>query len=161
MADSVKFKRGKEEIMNIMKLTPSFSPEKMVEIIENFPSQMKAIASQLSSYNEGPFPLDHDDFLPWELIGFPRFLSTLPACLGLPENYDQHGQPLDEEEQETWRERGDYVVMVKSLEHADNLLSTGLSSKRMQTTAYAYRAYTCTGKLGTYDRVIEELTRQA
>lgn len=119
-ADNVKFKRGKEEIMNIMKLTLSFPPEKMVEIIKNFPSQMKAIASQLSSYNEGPFPLDHDDFLhsnimvnednfdvtgvidwegactvPWELIGFPEFLSTLPACLGLPENYDQHGQPLD------------------------------------------------------------------
>lgn len=35
----------------------------MVEIIENFPSQIKALASRLSLCNEGPFPLAHDDFL--------------------------------------------------------------------------------------------------
>lgn len=35
----------------------------MIAIIDNFPSQVKAMASRLFLCNEGPFPLDHDDFL--------------------------------------------------------------------------------------------------
>ena len=160
------------------------SAERMITIIDNFPLQIKAIASQLSLYNEGPFPLDHDDFLhsnimvdeesfnvtgiidwegactvPWELIAFPDFLTAMPVSFDLPENYSQdgQGQPLDEEVQETWREREAYIEMVKSVERQDSLLSACLSSKRSQAIAYSYGAYTCVGKLGAYDRVIEDL----
>ncbi len=37
--------------------------EQMVAIIDQFPSQIKAMASRLSASNEGPFPLCHNDFL--------------------------------------------------------------------------------------------------
>jgi hypothetical protein len=182
-ADSVKFKWDKETITRMMQRAP-IPAERMIAIIDNFPSQIKAMASQLSLCNEGPFPLDHDDFLhsnimvdensfdvtgvidwegactvPWELIAFPDFLAAMPVSFDLPENYSQDGQPLDEEVRETWRERGEYIEMVKSVEVQDSLLSACLSSKRSQAISYLYGAYTCVGKLGTYDRVIEELER--
>lgn len=37
--------------------------EDMISIIQSFPSRVKAMASRLSEHNDGPFPLDHDDFL--------------------------------------------------------------------------------------------------
>lgn len=158
--------------------------ERMIAIIDNFPAQIKGMASQLSRRNEGPFPLDHDDFLhsnimvdektfdvtgiidwegactvPWELIGFPDFLTALPVSFDLPQHYGPDGQPLDEDVREAWHEREQYVEMVKSAEREDSLLSSCLGSKRSQTIAYVYGAYTSVGKLGTYDRVIEELKR--
>jgi hypothetical protein len=95
--------------------------------------------------------------VPWELIAFPDFLTAMPVSFDLPDKYDQDGQPLDEELRERWREREAYIEMVKSVELQDSLLSTCLSSKRSQAIAYSYGAYTCIGKLGFYDRVIEEL----
>ncbi|CAL5869109.1 uncharacterized protein PFLUO_LOCUS3337 [Penicillium psychrofluorescens] len=182
-ADSVKFKWDKETITRMMQRGP-IPAERMIAIIDNFPSQIKAMASKLSLFNEGPFPLDHDDFLhsnimvdensfdvtgvidwegactvPWELIAFPDFLAAMPVSFDLPQNYGQNGQPLDEEVRETWRERGEYIEMVKSAELQDSLLSACLSSKRSQAISYLYGAYTNVGKLGTYDRVIEELER--
>ena len=89
--------------------------EQMLAIIKNFPSQIKAIASRLSLSNGGPFPLDHNDFLhsnimvdgnsfdgtgiswedactvPWEIIAFADFLTTMPASFDLPHKYDQDG----------------------------------------------------------------------
>ncbi|KAJ5562903.1 hypothetical protein N7461_001664 [Penicillium sp. DV-2018c] len=180
-ADSVKFKWDNETITRMMERAP-ISAERMITIIDNFPQQIKAMADRLSLCNDGPFPLDHDDFLhsnimvdeesfdvtgiidwegactvPWELIAFPEFLSCMPASFNLPENYDQDGLPVDEEVRETWREREAYIEMVKSVEDQDSLLSACLSSKRSCAIAYSYGAYTSVGKLGTYDRVIEEL----
>jgi hypothetical protein len=156
--------------------------ERMLAIIENFPSQIKSIASRLSSCDEGPFPLAHDDFLhsnimvdekyfdvtgiidwegactvPIELLAFPEFLTAMPISFDLPQKYDQDGQPFDGELREVWRERGEYIEMVKSAELSDSLLSTCLSSKRSQAISYSYGAYTCVGKLGFYDRVIKVL----
>ncbi|KAJ5713874.1 uncharacterized protein N7483_011055 [Penicillium malachiteum] len=157
------------------------SAEQMITIIENFPSQIKAMASRLSLCNEGPFPLDHDDFLhsnimsfdvtgiidwegactvPWELIAFPEFLSAMPASFDLPDKYDQNGYPLDEESRERWRERQEYIEMVRSAELQDHLLSDCLSSKRSQVISYVYGAYTGIGKMGLYDQVLEELRRE-
>ncbi|KAJ5145996.1 uncharacterized protein N7515_000560 [Penicillium bovifimosum] len=183
-ADSVKFKWDKETITRMMQGAP-IPAEQMVASIENFPSQIKAMASRLSSCNEGPFPLDHDDFLhsnimvdedtfdvtgiidwegaytvPHELIGFPEFLSCMPASFDLPQNYDQDGQPVEEFVRERWRERGEYIEMVKSAELQDSLLSACLSSKRNQAIAYCYGAYTSVGKLGLYDQVILEIERE-
>lgn len=39
------------------------SAEDMISIIEKFPLQIKAMVSCFSEHNEGPFPLNHDDFL--------------------------------------------------------------------------------------------------
>ncbi|KAJ6114301.1 hypothetical protein N7486_000079 [Penicillium sp. IBT 16267x] len=182
-ADSVKFKWDKEAITRMMQKGP-IPAERMIAIIDSFPAQIKAMASRLSSCNEGPFPLDHDDFfhsnimvdensfdvtgiidwegactVPWELIAFPDFLAAMPVSFDLPQNYGQDGQPLDEEVQETWREREEYIEMIKSAELQDSLLSACLSSNKSQAIAYTYGAYTSVGKLGAYDRVIEELER--
>ena len=157
----------------------------MIAMIDQFPSQIKAIAGRLSTSNNGPFPLCHDEFLhsnimvdedsfdvtgiidwegactaPWELIAFPEFLQAMPASFDLPEKYDIDRQPLEEDVRQTWRERREYIEMVKSAELEDNLLSTCLGSNRSQALAYAYGAFTSIGKLGFYDRVIEELERE-
>ena len=83
--------------------------ERMLAIIENFPLQIKAMASRLSSCDEEPFPLQHDDFLysniivdessdvtgiidwegactvPYELIAFPGFLTAMLSPSTCPE----------------------------------------------------------------------------
>ncbi|CAG7961519.1 unnamed protein product [Penicillium salamii] len=180
-ADNVKFKWDKETITRMMQRGP-IPAERMLAIIEDFPSQIKSIASQLSLCDEGPFPLAHDDFLhsnimvdennfdvtgiidwegactvPIELLAFPEFLTAMPISFDLPQKYDQDGQPFDEELRELWRERGEYIEMVRSAELSDSLLSNCLSSKRTQAIAYSYGAYTCVGKLGFYDQVIKVL----
>ncbi|CAG8275753.1 unnamed protein product [Penicillium olsonii] len=183
-ADSVKFKWDKATITRMMQRGP-ISAEQMIATIENFPSQIKAIASRLSVCNEGPFPLAHDDFLhsnimvdehsfdvtgiidwegaftvPYELISFPDFLAVMPTSFDLPEKYDRDGQPLNEKLREKWRQRGEYIDMVKSAELKDCLLSACLSSRRSQAIAYLYGAYAGFGKLGFYDRVMTELERE-
>ncbi|KLU91764.1 hypothetical protein MAPG_10713 [Magnaporthiopsis poae ATCC 64411] len=99
--------------------------------------------------------------VPWELIAFPEFIQAMPVSFDLPQKYDRDGQPLDEEARQTWRERQEYVEMVRSAELEDHLLSTCLGSNRSQALAYAYGAFTSTGKLGFYDRVIEEVERES
>ena len=184
-ADKAKFKWGEETIRRVMQRGP-VPAEEIIAIIDQFPSRIKAMASRLSTSNEGPFPLCHDDFLhsnimvddksfnvmgiidweractvPWELVAFPEFLQAMPVSFDLPQKYGRDGQPLDEELRQTWRERREYVEMVKSAERGDNLLSTCLASKRSQALAYAYGAFTSIGKLGFYDRVVEELERES
>jgi hypothetical protein len=51
--------------------------------------------------------------------------------------------------------------MVRLAELEDYLLSTCLSSNRSQALAYTYGAFTSIGKLGFYDRVIEEVERES
>lgn len=160
--------------------------EQMIGIIGQFPAQIKAMASRILATNNGPFPLCHDDFfhsnimideadssvtgiidwegactVPWELIAFPEFLQAMPASFNLPHKYDREGQPLYEEVRQTWRERQEYIKMVKSAEREDKMLSTSLGGDRSQALAYAYGAYTSIGKLGFYDRVVEQLEREA
>ncbi|KAL4886415.1 kinase-like domain-containing protein [Aspergillus karnatakaensis] len=181
-AKKVKFQWDRETIIRMMRMQNApISAEQMVEMIEEFPLQIQAIASRLSLYDTGPFPLAHVDFfhsnimvdgnfdvtgiidweractVPWELIAFPAFLRAMPVSFDLPEHYDHHGQPLDNDLREVWRGRKDYVDMVRSMECADSLLSTCLSSKRGQAIAYVYEAYSHNGKFGFYDRVMEEL----
>jgi hypothetical protein len=179
-ADSVIFQRDDKTIEAMMQRS-EIPAKQIVSIIKEFPSQIKAMASRLSASNEGPFPLCHDDFLhsnimvdenfcvtgiihwegactvPWELVAFPEFLQAMPPSFDLPQKYDAHGQPLDEELRQTWRERQDYTEMVRSAEVGDNLLSTCLGSNRSQALAYAYGAFTSIGKLGFYDKVIRRV----
>ncbi|KAF6805163.1 hypothetical protein CMUS01_14685, partial [Colletotrichum musicola] len=126
-AATAKFKRGKEEIAQILQRVGPISAEEMVKIIEEFPSQIRNTAAHLPfpTCNEGPFPLDHDDFLhsnimvdeasfevtgiidwkwawtvPWGLMGYPDFLRAMPRSFDLPQHYDENGQPLEEDVKE-------------------------------------------------------------
>lgn len=183
-ADTVKFKWDKETVTRMMQRGP-ISAERMIAIIKDFPLQIKAMADRLSLYNDGPFPLSHDDFLhsnimvdedsfnvtgiidwegactvPWELITFPEFLEVMPPSFDLPQHYDLNGQPVKESVKETWRERQEYIEMVKSAEQEDVMLSACLGNKRSQALGYSYGAFTSIGKLGFYDRVIEEMEKE-
>ena len=102
----------------MMQREPPILAERMIAIINEFPSQIKAMASRLSARNNGPFPLCHDDFLhsnimvdensfditgiidwegactvPWELIAFPEFLQAMPASFDLLSNTTEMGNP--------------------------------------------------------------------
>ncbi|KAF6831962.1 hypothetical protein CPLU01_06479 [Colletotrichum plurivorum] len=182
-AATAKFKRGKEEIAQMLQRAGPISAEEMVKIIEEFPSQIRDMAAHLPIPNEGPFPLCHDDFLhsnimvdeasfevtgvidwegawtaPWGLVGYPGFLECMPPSFDLPQHYDEDGQPLEEDVKETWRERREYLEMVREAEgDGDALLSTALGSSLNQALAYTFGAFFSIGKLGFHDRVAAEL----
>lgn len=88
-------------------------------------------------------------------------MLKISASFDLPQKYDENGQPIDEELKERWSSRQSYIEMVRSAELEDTLLSTCLASKSCQTLAYTYGAYTSIGKLGFYDRVVEELEKES
>ncbi|KAL2755378.1 hypothetical protein ACRALDRAFT_211377 [Sodiomyces alcalophilus JCM 7366] len=152
-ADSVKFKWNEDTIRRMMQGGP-IPAEEMISMIQSFPSRIKAMAGRLSAHNEGPFPLHHADFLhsnimvderhfdvtgiidwegactvPWELVAFPDFLQAMPPSFDLPENYDEHGQPIDDDLKETWTWREEYTYMVRSAELKGRMLSSCLASK--------------------------------
>ncbi|KAK0722970.1 hypothetical protein B0T26DRAFT_740038 [Lasiosphaeria miniovina] len=179
--DTVRFKWDRETIGRMTQQRSPIPAERMVTIVEQFPSRIKAMASRLSAShthtNDGPFPLCHDDFtvtgiidwegactVPWELGAFPEFLQAMPASFDLPHRYDalaeDGGQPLDGQVRQMWRERCEYVDIVRAAEDKDSLLSKCLASARSQALAYAYGAFASTGKLGFYDRLMDEVERR-
>ncbi|KAI0160733.1 kinase-like domain-containing protein [Xylariaceae sp. FL1272] len=180
-AEKAIFPYGKDKILQMMGGGPA---QQVLDAIYEFPSQIKSLASELSSStnNRGPFPLVHGDFyysniivddnfktigiidwagsctLPWELVTFPAFLRSMPPSFGSPENYDANTMPLDPEERQRLKEQQDYVHMVQSAERNDNALSTCLKDTKRLGLSYAIMSYE-TGKLGFYDRVLDEWTR--
>ncbi|KAI1318087.1 kinase-like domain-containing protein [Xylariaceae sp. FL0255] len=170
------FPSTKDEILQMMKGGPA---EEVLTAIDEFPSRIRKMASRLSRNDHGPFPLCHADFLhsniivdenfkvlgiidwegactlPLELVAFPSFLNAMPITFDSPGNYDKNKQPVDDEERQRWKDRNDYVQMVKSAENQDNVLSTCLSYENGLALAYSLMAYT-RGKLGFYHKVLDE-----
>lgn len=161
--------------------------EEVLRSIAEFPQMLGAAANRLSICDEGPFPVSHRDLLhsnivvdgdygilgvidwegactvPWELVEFPLFLSTVPVVMDAAWNYDREGVPLDEETRRTWRERREYVGRVRRVEEvegSDDMLSRTLANQNGQNLAYEMRAYLEPGKLGFYHRVIEAFDSQ-
>ncbi|KAK8859544.1 protein kinase-like protein [Apiospora arundinis] len=176
-AACIKFPLSDGRIRELMGRGPT---EEILRAIHEFPSQIKAMSSRLSQTDRGPFPLCHGDFLhsnmivnedfelaavidwesastyPLELVEFPSFLKVMPVQFGSSGDYDKDGLPLDEEEKQKWKERQDYLQMVKSFEDKDHVLSTCLGNEKSLALAYCMMAYS-NGKLGFYDRVVNEL----
>lgn len=156
--------------------------DQVLTAINEFPSRIKGMASQLSYNDHGPFPICHADFfhsniivkenfevlgiidwegactVPLELITFPRFLNAMPVSFDSPGNYDEDKQPLDEEEKQRWKDREEYVQMVKLAENKDSVLSKCLSNEKGLALAYCMTTYEA-GKLGFYDKVLAELEK--
>ncbi|KAL5330797.1 hypothetical protein ACEPPN_000320 [Leptodophora sp. 'Broadleaf-Isolate-01'] len=178
------FPKSATEIRRSMKNGPV--NEVLMSIVE-FPLKVKAVASRISSHDSGPFPVWHRDFLhsniivddryrilgvidwegactvPWELVEFPLFLSTVPLPMDAPWNYDQNGEPLDENTRQTWRERKEYIeraVRFETIEGIDDKLSTTLNNQTLQNLAYAMRVYAGLGKLGFYHKVMEPFEKK-
>ncbi|KAG8406703.1 hypothetical protein J3458_021039 [Metarhizium acridum] len=178
-AENAKFPREQDEILRLMGRGPA---QQVLQAINEFPSQIKEMASQLSQHNNGPFPLYHGDFLhsnmivnesfevmalidwegactlPQELIGFPGFLDTMPVQFGSSESYDADGMPIDKEERQRRTYQQAYVQMVREIECNDDILSTCLSNKKGLALAYSIMAYR-NGKLGFYNKVLHEHVR--
>ncbi|PVH69779.1 hypothetical protein DL98DRAFT_438310, partial [Cadophora sp. DSE1049] len=178
-AAHAKFPKSRTEIQRSMKNGPV--NEVLTAIVE-FPLKVRAVANRVSSCDGGPFPVSHRDFLhsniivnqnygilgvidwegactvPWELVEFPLFLETVPFPMDASWNYDENGEPLDEETRQRWRERKEYVERVARFEAAeqiDDKLSATLNNQNFQNLAYTMRVYLDPGKLGFYLRVIE------
>ncbi|XMA14002.1 hypothetical protein WAI453_006793 [Rhynchosporium graminicola] len=172
------------EIRESMKNGPV---DEVLMSITEFPLKVKEFASRLSSNDSGPFPVSHQDFLhsniivndryrilgvidwegactvPWELVEFPLFLSTVPLPMDAPWNYDQDGEPLDEDTRQTWRERKEYIeraVRFEIIEGIDDRLSATLNDQTLQNLAYAMRVYSDIGKLGFYHKVMEPFEKK-
>ncbi|KFY68165.1 hypothetical protein V498_10727 [Pseudogymnoascus sp. VKM F-4517 (FW-2822)] len=178
-AAKAEFPKSRDMIQQSMENGPV---NEVLSSITKFPNRIKALASRLSSCDNGPFPLWHPDFLhsniivdesysvlgvidwegactlPWELLEFPLFLETVPFPMDAAWNYDEDGQPLNEATRRRWQERKEYVDKVASAEvskQIDNKLSTILDNQDVQNLAYAVRVYHDPGKLGFYDKVLE------
>lgn len=117
-ATKAKFLKSRDLIQKSMK---NGLVNDVLSLIREFPHRIKALASRLSSYDNGPFPVQHLDFLhrniiinesyrvlgvidqegactiPQELVEFLLFLETVPFPIDASQNYDDNGQPLNED----------------------------------------------------------------
>lgn len=156
--------------------------EEVLASVNEFPSLVDALAGSLSSRDHGPFPLYHPDLrhsnimvdeefqvlaiidwegastVPWELIEFPLFLAVVPRAMDVAWNYDELGQPVDPDTKLTWRERAEYVEMVREAEstkRTDAALSKTLEDATIQGLANAIKIYSDPGKIGFYKKILE------
>ena len=183
-AKQAHFRLSPEQIRTF---TPPELVDGLLDSIHRFPNELRAIARQLP-LKPGPFPLCHPDLfhsnvivdgdykilgvidwdgatiLPWELIEFPLFLSMVPAPMGLPEQYDAAGEPLDEDQRRCRVEQGEYIEHVREYEReigTDSQLSQILSTRAIQNLATAVKDYTVDAKVGYYCRVLDVFRTEA
>jgi hypothetical protein len=99
----------------------------------------------------------------WEVFGdFPLTLSATPTAMDLPSNYDEGGNPKDEELAEKFRDCDSYIVAVKCEEAKLRLdkqssLSKVLVDSRRQHLISAMRLYQ-NGKPDFYLKVVDAFT---
>ncbi len=183
-ASQAKFPTSEQDIRKSMVGGPV---EEVLSSISEFPAQINALASALSSFDKGPFPIYHPDLyqsnvivddkfqvlalidwqgswsVPWELVEFPLFLSTVPRAMDAAFNYDQNGQPKQADVRRRWKERAEYVQMVQAAEVAmkkDAMLSRILGNADIQGLADAIKVYTNPGKLGFYDKILHPFKKK-
>ncbi|EJT76974.1 hypothetical protein GGTG_06888 [Gaeumannomyces tritici R3-111a-1] len=180
-AEHAKFPRSEMELRSIL---PRDIAEEITTSIRNFPSRLAAIANHTSLIGS-PFPLYHTDFhssnivvdpecnvlsvidwenastVPWEVVQFPLFLSTVPPPMDAPQNYDDKGQPKDSYTVQLWDDRNEYVRLVREAEvqkGPDRRLSTTLANRTIQNLAGAVKLFLDPGKIGFYNRVLDQLS---
>lgn len=166
--------------------TPAEFIDEILQGARSLAPRMAELASSGKYFTaKGPFPIRHADFwhsniivesetfdvlgiidwegaitVPWELMDFPRFLSTVPRLLDPPGQYDQEtGEPLDEDEIGRWKEKKEYVEMVRGAEEeagVDHGLSDVLADGDMQDLAATFHLF-LGGRVGFYGKVLEYL----
>ncbi|KAI1110159.1 kinase-like domain-containing protein [Nemania sp. NC0429] len=137
--------------------------------VRDFPARLKAmIGARQIILKDGPFPVCHTDLmhsnivvdndykvlgiidwegactLPWELVEYPLFLDALPPVFDAPDQYDARGEPLDADTRQCWRERGEYLEMVRLAEEGegfDHCLSDSLADWKVRGLGYAIRVF--------------------
>jgi hypothetical protein len=159
--------------------------DEIVPSVNGFKPGFLNVAARLSVNDTGPFPLCHGDFghnnvvvndqykvlgvidwesafaAPWEVFAdFPLTLSTTPAKMDAPWNYDENGVPKDEYSREQLRDQEIYVEAVKKAEAEQGMLNGPLISKslrdsRRQNLIAAMRIYS-NGKPGWYGKLVDD-----
>jgi len=175
--------------MSDERLTGACGPfaAEIIPSVRSFKQSIHDAASKLSIHNNGPFPLCHGDFghnnvvvddnykilgvihwefafaAPWEVFGdFPLTLSVTPPKMDLPSNYDEAGNPKDEELAEKFRDREKYLLAVKREEERLGLdkkfsVSDVLGDSKREAMISAMRLYEI-GKPGWYSKVVDDFT---
>jgi len=141
------------------------------------------LSHEISTRDHGPFPLCHGDFghnnivvddeyrvlgvidwesafaAPWEVLAdFPLTLSTIPPAIDAPWNYDEAGNPKDEETIQRYADRKAYLAAVREQEikkGIDNSLSAALADSKREQLIRAMRIYE-NGKAGFYSKLVEK-----
>lgn len=96
--------------------------------------------------------------VPWELVDAPCFLSTVPHLLNPPEQYNESGWPLDQDEVGMWADEEAYAKMVWDTEqnvHADHRLSKILADQDAGDLARTIHLYS-QGKMGFYGQCLDD-----
>ncbi|KAI5464388.1 hypothetical protein BGZ63DRAFT_451628 [Mariannaea sp. PMI_226] len=149
--------------------------------IQQFPAKLAALV-RLIPLKDGPFPLYHPDLfhsniiidsdynvlsiidwentctVPWEVVQFPMFLASTPPPMDPPWNYDDDGEPINQEIRERWKEQKDYLQSVMEAEERrklDPMLSSTLANRDVQNLAGAIKLYLDPGKIGYYCKVLD------
>ncbi|OTA87036.1 hypothetical protein M434DRAFT_375989 [Hypoxylon sp. CO27-5] len=146
------------------------------------PSRLANLATSGKCFTRaGPFPIRHPDLfhhnvvvtesfnvlgvidwegaytVPWELIDFPCFLSTVPRLLNPPDQYNEAGQSLDPDDIGRWADEKLYVEMVQEAEQKaqmDCMLSQTLGDRDTQDLAGIVHLFAL-GKMGLYGRALD------
>ncbi|OCL11280.1 hypothetical protein AOQ84DRAFT_229648 [Glonium stellatum] len=160
----------------------------LVPSIESFPTKLAMMASRLSKFDKGLFPLIHGDFghnnvvvnddyqiigvidwekafaAPWEIAGdFPLTLSTIPPAMDAPWNYDEMGKPLDPILAKKFANQKDYIANIKDAEDARSItelprLLNLLQDSCKQRLMTAIMRLYPSGKVGFYSNLVLEIS---
>ena len=159
--------------------------DELLPSIASFPKKLAMVASRLSDFDNGPFPLIHGDFghnnavvnenyeiiglidwemafaAPWEFAGdFPLTLSTVPPPMDAPWNYDEVGNPKDPVLAQKFAKQKDYIACIKEAKDAGSVtgsrLLNALQDSHKQHLMTAMRLYR-SGKVGFYSNLVREV----
>ncbi|KAF7596997.1 hypothetical protein BBP40_011363 [Aspergillus hancockii] len=96
--------------------------------------------------------------VPWEVVEFPLFLTSVLVPMNATWNHDERGLPKGRGVQQLWDERKESAQSVqKAEEHqkADRRLSTILASREVQNLVSAVKLYFDPGKIGFYCKALD------
>lgn len=170
------------EEKRIREWVPPNVAEEILQGIQTLPSRLAKLAVRGKLFNiGGPFPIRHADFwhsnivvtegfnvlgvidwegaftVPWELIDAPCFLNTVPRMLNPAEQYNEVGEPIDQDEVKRWEEKANYVSIVHEAEceaGIDHKLSKMLADKDAQDLAAIFHLFR-EGKMGFYSQALD------
>ncbi|KAK7420723.1 hypothetical protein QQZ08_010258 [Neonectria magnoliae] len=177
-SQNAKFPVPEKELRSML---PPDLEDELILSIQRFPAKLAASVRRIP-LKDGPFPLYHPDLfhsniiidsdynvlsiidwenactVPWEVVQFPMFLASTPPPMDAPWNYDDAGEPTNQEIRERWQEQKEYLQSVMEAEERrklDHMLSSTLADRDVQNLAGAIKLYLDPGKIGYYCKVLD------
>ncbi|KAH8708352.1 hypothetical protein GQ44DRAFT_763514 [Phaeosphaeriaceae sp. PMI808] len=155
--------------------------------IESFQTKLAMVASRLSKFDKGPFPLIYGDFghnnivvndgykiigvidwemawaAPWEVAGdFPLTLAVVPPAMDAPWHYDEVDNPKNTDLAKRFANQREYIANIKDAEDARSItesprLSNLLQNSPKQRLMYGMDLYS-NGKAGFYSNLVDDVS---